>query len=89
MKILLVDMSSGIGGAQISLYLIAKSLKNSNNKCKVVVPGYGGFHQLLKDNKIKVEIINIQSWRLWIDSFSNIVLCLQTRPISRTKKNSF
>ena len=32
MKILLVDMSSGIGGAQISLYLIAKSLKNSNNK---------------------------------------------------------
>ena len=82
MKVLLVDMSSGIGGAQISLYLIAKSLKNSNNKYKVVLPGYGGFYQLLKDNKIKVEIINIQSWRLWIDSFSNTVLGILSFPLT-------
>ena len=38
MKILYIDFITGLGGSQISLYLIAKYLKDTNKKHRFNVP---------------------------------------------------
>ncbi|MBI04416.1 MAG: hypothetical protein CMI96_01200 [Pelagibacteraceae bacterium] len=75
MKILYIDFITGLGGSQISLYLIAKYLKDTNkNNFVIVLPGKGEFYNKLKKDNINVEILNAINWRLWVKDWKGYVL---------------
>lgn len=81
-KIVYVNHSAGLGGADLSLLSIVMHVAgNPENDVLVVLPGDGPLKGILKEKGIEVVERSIQSWRFWTTSASEWMKAVVSFPL--------
>jgi glycosyltransferase involved in cell wall biosynthesis len=80
-KILYVDHSAVVGGAEISLESLVCNLDTRSFGCTVALPDDGPFVGRLQARGVHVEIVRLESWRWWVQSPSDSARFIITLPL--------
>ena len=65
MHALIVDHTSALGGAEFSLETLVERMPYGRCRYTVALPGPGPFAERLRDRRIAVAEVRLESWRWW------------------------
>lgn len=88
MRVLIIDHTSALGGAELSLEALVIGMHPESCTFTVALPGQGPLVSRLKEKGVRVELIPLESWRWWNKSLSDslkywISIPLQLQSIGR------
>ncbi len=79
--VLIVDHSSDIGGAELSMEMLVTSMPKDKVTYAVVLPDAGPLVVRLREKGATVLLHRIESWRWWVESFDRALKFFITIPL--------
>ena len=78
--ILMIDHSSAIGGAELSLEALVTGMDAGLCRYTVALPGPGPLAEQLRSGGVTVVFLPVESWRWWVDSWPHAGKFIPTLP---------
>lgn len=81
LHVLIVDHTSAIGGAELSMEAFVRGVDSTRFRIVVALPGSGPMVERLKSNRVDVRLIPLESWRWWVRTRSEFMKFILTSPL--------